>query len=128
MIDNQFEVISFDLFNTLIYVEQKPGYEWKKEIEKVWELTRDYPLDLSLDDFFHIYRKRMATKRSRLTSPRPGEDFKEQLLSDFIEDILNDGRSNHLDLSDLAVRMATDYFKNSLKDTHIYPSVHGLLA
>lgn len=128
MVEQQFEIISFDLFNTLIHVERKPGHEWKQEIAKVWELTSDYPVDLSLDEFFQIYRKKMAAKHRRLTSPGPGEDFKEQLLSDFIEDILNDGRRDPRDLGDLAVNIATDYFRNSLDDTRIYSSVHGLLS
>ncbi|MFW9997616.1 MAG: HAD family hydrolase [Candidatus Odinarchaeota archaeon] len=126
---SSYEIISFDLFNTLVYVERKPFYDFKKSLEDIWRLVDSYSVDLSFDIFYNAYRSNYKAKQEELLAPTVNAHYKEQTLQQFIVDIFaQNNLGNSLELDELAFQMAMMYFRENLEDIYLYPEVKQLLA
>ncbi|MHA2298445.1 MAG: HAD family hydrolase [Candidatus Hodarchaeales archaeon] len=124
-----FEIISLDLFNTLVYVDRSPSFNFKKAIEDIWKLMDNYSFNIPFEIFFEAYKNNYKAKIRELFAPNSSSLYKELTLPHFILNIFaENGLEKTPELNKLALVMATDYFRDSLDDIYLYPTVRKLLT
>jgi len=119
-----FDIISFDLFNTLVHVKRPSSYDRKKEMYNLWTLMDDYSAELPFETFFKNYQSKLKIKFLEAAKG----NYREKTVMEFLIEIFKDnGIARSTALDELARKMATDYFRGSLDHIFLFSSVNKLL-
>lgn len=119
-----FDVVSLDLFNTLVYVDRGSFDIWshmEKALHKFPELQQKLP-QISSNDIITDYYNAI---RLKIRESETGEEFRND---DILSEVLEQYTKLSPDLTALASKIITYYFESALPLIHPFPGLHDTLA
>ena len=120
----QFEVVSFDLWNTLCYTKRPDTWRIEPEIRKIWRTIPHTPQGITVETFITAYKARMANQPPAGVKTDYTEQRSDQIITNLLKDL---GEAETPQLESFVQKLITKYFKRQLKWTYIYPEVHTIL-
>ena len=117
---NSFDVISLDLFNTLVCIDRSSFDLWshmEKSLQEFPDLGHEIPLNDIITDYYGSIRLKM----------RERDTEREFRNDEILLEVLNNYIETSQDLTKLAHDIMTFYFESALPLIHLLPGVHKTL-
>ncbi|MBD3192188.1 MAG: HAD-IA family hydrolase [Candidatus Heimdallarchaeota archaeon] len=116
-----YEILSFDLFFTLVYLDETK-YHPEKTRYTIWQLLENYSIKLPLE----IFEKSFLAKRSkRYLPPYQDKTYYQIILEIFLEQGI---KGNSELLHQVAQEMSSQYYDSVLTTCYLHPTAKQLLA
>ena len=118
-----FEIISFDLWNTIVYVKKPPNLSFKQEFYLVWKSTKDVSNLFSFNEFIDLFHK-FSVNNSTLNNSELKEITMDKLFLAIFSELNPQDIVANQKYSDLLVKA---FFNNLLEHTQVFPTIPSLL-
>ncbi|WP_455140483.1 HAD family hydrolase [Candidatus Hodarchaeum mangrovi] len=118
-----FEIISFDLWNTIAYIKKPFNLSFKQELNLAWELVKEVSNLFSFNEFMNLYHK-FSVHNSILNNTKLKEITMDKVFLSIFSELNPQNIVANQKYTDLLIK---SFFNNILEYTQIFSTIPSLL-